>query len=526
MTPITDDNLTKILKKYSPTVDDYIAPSRHDPGAYAYGDTVSIPIKNATSTQLETLYSHARWDWVDHAIPYKNIDSTRKIHEQVRLNFIKKTVKALPPENTRGNVTQLQNLNTQIDNYLAETLGTPKQLQTVLNAHIEKHADMDVINAVRKIIPKPKVSHILRGCYNKSVLLEMAGNPANKIPLYLLLHVDLKELRIPNKINHPGELITLLKKIYQIDNANWKYFLKMSPAVLNGTVQEVQVLANIKKNKTSPALSKFINTTYVGRELTRLHAAIKKCEVDIIDDSCTDCAKNTKSLQNLYSICACTYDLKLKDLTKTYGDAISEFTDIVDYITNYHRDNDNTYPYHGTWNNLVKASESYHYEIVRQRAIRRTNNTLHEWNTLLPAFEMDEYDITPLTEHAHLIAEGERMSHCVGSYWEDALNRNYRLFHIEKRENRRDAGTLCLAPDNTNNYKVSQLRSYHNGTCSKEIQHIATVTANRYNRKFHNVSPELRIWSRSTNMTTQEVTTTGFPERDILLAELAEDDQE
>ena len=484
--------------------------------------TYLIP-KTFTKDQL----FHAYGTGINGTLAYKYKDHCKRVHAGLIAKFteaIMDKFSEAAKQELRGNIHNVQYLNEYIEKKINEIIGSVDDISDYLTKEFEANADTELLDAIRKIKPQITVRQELIARLSRSVVIEMADNGVNKLPLIALLQEKIENL-LPNHrlktipVNHPGQLITGIKDKYFIGKDKWKTFIKMSPSVLDSDTRLISILINIDKPKPSAGLKKFFSFTSLDRAIAAVNAELQNhlLTPEHLDKTCENqCTIYEQKLINLYSLCTAAYDVKP---TKEQNFAYT-CRDMNDYLRDHTAQNNGLYPYHSTWNSLQRATTSWHYAIQRRRAIRSAGNRLLEWNSLLPAQEIDDYNVTPLVNNADLIAEGNVMHHCVGQYWRYAMDNHYRFFHIEHKENLKDVGTLCLTPKDNNSLIMNQLRSTHNASVSPELKKVANKVLIRYRNIYRKTDEELRVWNKTINAdNNQLIDVKGYPDRDITLAE-------
>ena len=477
-----------------------------------FREEIVIPKKN-----IKFPLNYHRKGYKADPIVYKNRSKLKNIYE-TQLENIKNDILRRPViinAVVDYTVPQFKEFNDLLNELIVKHVDSLDNFINYINTLYEEHSDVELLNAIKKVSSNNySLREYIYASDARDVFIEMSKKPANRIPLIAYMkHENVRQYIPEDKIIHPGQIITAVKKTYSInDTAQWRTFIKFTPKVIDYPQTHINMLLAINETKVTKKLSRLISHSTVPSRLNDLYVSKHRYEMQENGDPEEAVLLNriTTNLDTFLNIIKLIYnaeDLVMDNFQYT-------ISDILDYVTSIHRET-GLYPKHYTWNAYIRNSRDWHYAQRRRRAIQNAGNRIFEWNSLLPEFTLDDYKITPLTDSPSLIAEGEVMRHCVGSYWRDAINNNYRLFHIEHINNPKDTGTLCLRPSELG-VNVSQLRSYHNKSVSPELDKIARRVCTRYRNILKRTDTRLHIWNRTIDATTNDVIETkGFPEEDI-----------
>lgn len=133
---------------------------------------------------------------------------------------------------------------------------------------------------------------------------------------------------------------------------------------------------------------------------------------------------------------------------------------------------------HATWDSLKRRSDDWHERIAIEKMAKRSAYENASWDSLLPETIIEDVICTPLNTVRDVNLEGYRQHHCVGSYAQDCLRGDYRVYSIIEPDGTRS--TLGLWLDNRGRWSVEQHRGKHNGTVSIEAARVGRELVNRY----------------------------------------------
>ncbi len=462
---------------------------------------------------------------VDGTVVYKNTTAIKNAHNQIIQAIKDELIEQIPTtvhNEIRGGLTLLQAINTLLESKAIEMIGTVKEMTTYINKYYEDNSDLELLKTLRKIhASNLKGQQYIVAAVTKPVIVEMSQKPSNKIPLlaYLtgrLTTIQPSLLKKDTIIKHPGQIIQAVKSEYVIENKHWKNFLSMTPSVLNYDNSYISVLLHIGQNKPSSSVTKLLQNTVLPSLMGSVRTAIHNSNTNDTltpDEKKQDLLRLQKNYEALCALPSVVHSTKSTD----FHNFQYELQDTIDYLRARHRET-GTYPRHYTWNSYIKHTREWHHAVRREQAIRSAGNKLYNWNTLIPSCDIDDYNVKALIDSAALVAEGGTMHHCVGGYWRSAIDSDYRLFHIEHKENPKDVGTLCLAPNRRGNDSISmnQLRGPYNSNVSEELQKVANKVLRRYQSMYRRTEDRLRVWNQTVDYLTDEIIkTTGFPDEDV-----------
>ena len=462
---------------------------------------------------------------VDGTVVYKNTTAIKNAHNQIVETIKDELIEQIPTEihnQIRGGLALLQAINTLLESKAIKMIGTVEEMVTYINKYYEDNSDLELLKTLRKIhASNLKGQQYIVAAVAKPVVIEMAQKPSNKIPLlaYITGRLTTIQPSLMTKdtiIKHPGQIIQAVKTEYVIENRHWKTFLTMTPSVLNYDNSYISVLLHIGQSKPSSSVTKLLQNTMLPSLMSALRTSIKVASEPVPSYAKAQKEQILKLQRNYEALCALPAVVHSTKSTDFHNFQY-ELQDTIDYLRARHRET-GVYPRHYTWNSYIKNTREWHHAVRREQAIRSAGNKLYHWNTLIPSCDIDDYNVKTLTDSAALVAEGETMHHCVGGYWRNAVDSDYRLFHIEHKENPKDVGTLCLAPNrrDTNTVSMSQLRGPYNSNVSEDLKKVANKVVRRYQNMYRRTDDRLRVWNKTIDYITDEVIKiTGFPDEDV-----------
>lgn len=461
----------------------------------------------------------------DGLVAYKDKSIINSVYNQTIEAIINDIISNIPSimyQQLRSNSAILQEVNTLFRNKAIDLIGSLDNVTENINKTYEEESDVELLNILRKIKPSSHITgtQYITAAVTKPVIIEMSKYPINRLPLiaYITNRLSSIEPSLLDKnsiVKHPGQIITAIKQTYFIDNKNWKTFLKMAPSILKHDNNYISILLHINQSKPSNSVTKLLKSTQLSTMMDNIQHGMNTLHINdnIAPEDKTVVAETYKN--NYKALCAlpaALYDTKVSD----FNNFQYEVSDTIDYLNARYRET-GLYPIHYTWNSYVKHTRDWHYLLRREQAIRNNGNRLHKWNTLLLDCVIDDYNVTALIDSPALVAEGQSMHHCVGTYWRSAIDNHYRFFHIEHKSNPKDAGTLCLTPNPyEETVKLQQLRGPYNAPVSTELQQVGYRILRRYQNMYKKTDTTLRVWNQTINHITNEVLhTVGYPERDV-----------
>lgn len=101
------------------------------------------------------------------------------------------------------------------------------------------------------------------------------------------------------------------------------------------------------------------------------------------------------------------------------------------------------------------------------------------WDSRVGPFSVDGWSVRPLTTAGELVAEGQRMRHCVASYLDACLAGRYRLFTVEHPETGAPAATIGLRQQG-GEWQLGQVRGPHNAAAGPAMEMLGLEVLGRY----------------------------------------------
>ena len=439
----------------------------------------------------------------------KKKNKTNTQYYEAILHIVRHGIGIALPEDARNNIAGNHTLMKAFDEYAESTVqaltgcGSDDEfLKELYSKIITPTIEPALLKSLKLIENSPDLQEYYRAKAAEkpfNELVEKIGVNRTPLTLYIKNQI-LKGTEVP--IIHPGQIITATRKKYRINNApDWRHFLEL-PYVNLETPCDVHVLNLLREKTLLPVIIALKNIMYGGwcpfEQPTRYQ----------------DMWKNF--------ILILTQEFQGEDPTRN-GERRNDINYVVDYLRAI-QEGDREPRLHQTWNSFYRAAEDWHYQLGREQALRSSNGRLHKWNSLLGEFELDGYICTPLTDQITLHAEGVKMKHCVGGYWQRAYNDNYRIFHIENLENERDHGTLCITPayNTPGAWQQNQLLASHNRPVTAELKVVGGKVQEMYQEKFNGTDERLRYWTQTLDVMENDrvIHHSGFPEEDIVQTEL------
>lgn len=502
---------------------------------------IYVPSKKECSRGETTAFFESTAFYCNSVIAYKNKKIVEQIYDKTFDSLRDRIIRnAIPLEHMtaiRANVHLLTAIHTYIANSLTKLMGTRETAVDFVNSEYETHSDTELCNTLSKALPTVTTENYIRAAAAKDTVLKLAEKKSNKVPIIMYANNRLSTIDqfrpTNNELRSPGQVVQAIKSELVIEQKHWKNFLKLTASALDRSNEYISILLHTDQNKPTRYITKLTQGTTLINTLRSLKQAATTAHNSNEEEEAKQIAiqRHNTNYERLCHFITILHSVKMNidDVNTFY-----QVRDVLDYLNATKEEApDLLYPIHHTWNAYLKNTRTWHHARAREQAIRQLGNKLHTWNSLLPACEIDDYIITPLTDSPSLIAEGQSMHHCVGTYWRSAVDSNYRLFHIEHKENSRDIGTLCIAPkysysvyrrdaadpdDPTDNLVLNQLRGPYNCRVSDELDKVGKKILVRYRNIWKKTEARLRTWNRTVDtLTGEELIVKGFPDEDITL---------
>jgi hypothetical protein len=130
-----------------------------------------------------------------------------------------------------------------------------------------------------------------------------------------------------------------------------------------------------------------------------------------------------------------------------------------------------------SWDWFMRQQVAWHREQIEREKAKIKNQS---WESAISELVVKVYKIVPLTSAYELIEEGKDMHHCVGSYAQNCMDGESRIFSIRDMKDKKIA-TLELRY-HREKWAVGQCRSSCNKKVSKEVESVAEIIAKKYNK--------------------------------------------
>ena len=279
---------------------------------------------------------------------------------------------------------------------------------------------------------------------------------------------------------HPGQIVTEVRTLLEesgLDKKHWRAASRLSPETLNKIIdrnasrQEIATLLN--------AIAKYQIGDPSDENLHLAQRALRRLQNRHYGQNQGDVPERVASLalRNEYEF----------ENEQEIEDVISNMSD---YLSNMMRNNEQLTS--NTWRGLMRASNRWHREQVHREMARRieeemarNEGKIRAWNSLLPTVEFEhssdpgkDITVTPMISVVDLQREGLEMHHCVGSYGNQCVNGNTRIFSIRGEDGTR--ATMEIV-NNNGNWTMNQVKGVHNEAVTPEIRSLAQEVAREYN---------------------------------------------
>lgn len=109
---------------------------------------------------------------------------------------------------------------------------------------------------------------------------------------------------------------------------------------------------------------------------------------------------------------------------------------------------------------LMQMAEHWHQAYTEFSLARNQTTNIIHWESLLPSTKIGDYYITELNSHQALELEGEKLSHCVGSYTRNCLELNSLIYSI--RDNNGTSLSTFEVLQTAGNFQIVQHHAYSN----------------------------------------------------------------
>ena len=271
--------------------------------------------------------------------------------------------------------------------------------------------------------------------------------------------------RPPQRLDHPGQLVQIVRQALDLTDRQWPYFLKAAivseehkPRTASTARWPLacQALADANRPRANPLAMTDVFLNH------REHAHFRNANWDHGD------AWNAwTSLINRY--------LEPSQQPKTQQDLL--------YITDalvYHVDHQLPWG-PGTWETLYARAQRWHTQHFQgrpDRSILPQAAAQSTWDSLLPETIIDRLRFAPLTSGLALSQTGSQMYNCLPNYWHRCLDNTSRIFTVSS-----PTGTLLAAVEITNTdgiWRRRQIEAPHRGRIPRGVKNAASKLAKAY----------------------------------------------
>jgi hypothetical protein len=182
------------------------------------------------------------------------------------------------------------------------------------------------------------------------------------------------------------------------------------------------------------------------------------------------------------------FDFWITTLCKLYhkGLRVEDMNQVVDYIDDQVIRNGRQIDFNTKkLSNLLAEALIWHEEIQflsvgkYKRTINLPKSEIEPFNT---EHKKKKYKIVQLTTNKSLIEEGRNLSHCVGTYTDNCLDRGSYIFSLRLIQDECEDKVLITIELNGNS--IRQKRGKRNRSCSAEEDRIIRIWAKENNLKF------------------------------------------
>ena len=307
-----------------------------------------------------------------------------------------------------------------------------------------------------------------------------------------------------SNMNHPADLISLVRDSTQLDKINWKRLVRMP---IEEVVEDMWELADIDRDfQTFVTLFKM--ETMAGVRPSRVAYDTVKRHLFPENRGVADYVR--LATPEHYTHLVVEYWKKSVETRNGEVDQMAlmqRFESILDWalhrilrdvdaaVDDLTPENIPEVPKY-SWRRYTDESNRWHRDqIVAQRERERVKyleDTKVRWDSAVEQFESGIYTVVPLTNRAMMILEGTKMDHCVGSggYTNQCVEGVSRIFSIRMTNDLdgRPIGTAQLSKRNNNEWYLAQLRGPHNHDVTDDVKKVGAKLPGMYRdaeRNYH-----------------------------------------
>ena len=289
--------------------------------------------------------------------------------------------------------------------------------------------------------------------------------------------------RTPERINHPGQLISLAKQHLLkagLHPASWKFAATLDAPLMQilaantNTARSTEILNNLAQAgaKPAPPIMSLMTAFWIPRNKhdSPNDGLVRRNEGLVIRLLARESAARLEQDPTMASQTALRSQVR-------------DVTDFINLLNNQHTLLEST-----TWRGLARRSHEWHKQSTRESANERWQQALEErggaylaWESALDAVKIEEHTVTPLNNEKLLHEESARMGHCVYSYADRCAKGTSRIFSISK-----DGRKLATAEIiwNGTAWRPAQTRAQENHDAQTTVHNIMTTIAMTYTQHY------------------------------------------
>jgi len=276
----------------------------------------------------------------------------------------------------------------------------------------------------------------------------------------------------------------VLKK-FGLTKSGWKYLLSMPP-------QRAWMLSNVPGGREGDSMRGIVRRVQALAEIGVWPKRMDPIE-NVFDRHLLDHEYQPEVRDTLLVICKRMWEHA--DTLRARGNQYREFLghtmDVIDWFDRERPVFDKNQK-NSSWETIFARAKVWHDELraraqreaaERLRALRSAQIATHSWGTLIDRTQTpDGYEIVPLVTEIMLGNEGEAMDHCVGGYSYQCRHGYCRIFSIRRKGESK--ATVEIGPSAVGGeWRVRQIRGYHNRNVSDRLATIGNGIVNDWNKK-------------------------------------------
>ena len=289
----------------------------------------------------------------------------------------------------------------------------------------------------------------------------------------------LEKERTPERINHPGQLISLAKEHLLkagLHPASWKFAATLDAPLMQilatntNTARSTEILNNLAQAgaKPAPSIMSLMTAFWIPRDKhdSPNHGLVRRNQGLVI----RLLARESATLLEHDPTMANQIDLR------------NQFRDVTDFVSlsnKQHTPLEST-----TWRGLARKSHEWHKQSARESANQRWQQILEQregaylaWESALDAMEIEDHTVIPLDNEKLLHEESARMGHCVYSYADRCAQGTSRIFSVSKDGRRLATAEIIW---NGTSWRPTQTRAQGNHNAPNAVHNIMITVALNY----------------------------------------------